>query len=113
MFGTLGRDTITTSVNTIVVIITAQPEACTQDRQGTHISTLCPSIFLRLISGLFPTNLKITIGIWALIPFPVSRAPLLDCQETQGLVFKFPSFLIFFLAKVYFHVTVIVHSMGS
>lgn len=29
MFGTLGNDIIITTVNTVIVIITDQPEACT------------------------------------------------------------------------------------
>lgn len=72
------------------------------------------SIFLGLISRLFPTNRKIIVVIWAMMPFTVSPMPLLECQETKGLIFKFPSFLASFPAKIYFHVNIYSkYSMGS
>ena len=53
MFGTLGNDIIITTVNTVIVIITDQPEACTweastvtRDLQRTHVGTLNQSFHL-------------------------------------------------------------------
>lgn len=59
-------------------------------------------IFLGLISWSFPTNHKIIVGIWAMIPFTVSPMLLLNFRETKGAVFKFLSFLIHSTPAVHF-----------